>query len=147
VRREPDINDITIGDSHMTAVLGFLRALWAMPVGWRVWLAWLGAVNLASVFFLDRLEAQLTLAAITFAFVVGVTLFRFFAFTRLLGLMHFVWFALLPYLWLQAQTEPPGTFRVWLYIILATNGACLAIDVVDVIRYAAGDRRPSVPVE
>ena len=46
-----------------------------------------------------------------------------------------------------AETSPDGFFGLWLLSVLVVDGICLVIDVVDVLRYLAGDRRPVVSAQ
>ncbi len=125
----------------MEALFGFMKALWGMPVGWRLWLAWIGGVNMFGLFFMEHRQAQLTLLALMGSFGLGVVVFKASGFTRLLGLMHIFWFALIPFLWTSLPQIESETFGTWIRIVLITNAACLVIDVIDVVRYIFGDRR------
>jgi hypothetical protein len=66
-------------------------------------------------------------------------------YVRLLGLSHVLWWTPL-FAWLLPllRTErPAGRFRIWVYLLVASDLASLAIDYVDVFRYLAGDREPA----
>ena len=120
-----------------------------MPLGWRLWVAVLIAVNaVAPLFFLDRPEARWTLAAITFAGWVMALLTAWRGFTRLLGAGHAPWLILVPWLvsrWPEAPLDTP--FGLWLRIVVAINAASLILDAADVVRYLAGDRAETVELD
>lgn len=114
---------------------------------WRVWMILLSVVNLVGpLFFLGHPEAWATLACYFIAGVVMVPIYRRLGWVRLLGLGHFQWFILLPWLYFRLITgSAGGAFYVWLWAVIVIDTLCLAIDIVDVARYAAGEREPIVP--
>lgn len=104
------------------------------------------AVNMIGpLFFLDRIEGQVVL--IVFVLSAGLMMFLFAAkgFTRILGAGHILWLGLLPWLWGRLDSiQSEGSLSNWMIIIIVLNGISLVIDVIDVIRYARGDRLPTV---
>jgi hypothetical protein len=116
------------------------------PIWWRAWFWLLALVNLIGpLFFIGRLEAQLTLAAYAVAGVVIVPLHRRLGWVRLLSVGHVAWLGLVP--WLVSrylETAPSGTFRAWLLAVIVVDGVCLVIDVVEITRYWRGEREPVV---
>ena len=123
-----------------------LIGLREMPLGWRLWVGLLVAVNaVAPLFFLDRPEARLTLVAIVVAALVMSLLAAWRGFTRLLGAGHAPWFFLLPWIVSRWETAPlDEPFGLWLRVLVAINALSLVIDVTDVARYAAGERAETV---
>jgi len=124
----------------------FMIKAFQVPVGWRIWLAVLLAVNMAApLFFLNHIEALATFVAINVCAFTGAFLYKQQGFTRLLGLMHWPWIILLPFLWMRldsvSSSEP---FGIWIRAVLVLNILSLILDVVDVIRYATGDRQPII---
>jgi hypothetical protein len=122
------------------------KGLCAMFWPWRLWVGLLAALNLiAPLAFLDRPDAQWTLAAIAAAAVSMVVLARIQGFTRLLGLGHIWWIPLIGYLLDRGALSDPGLNREWFVLwrdaVVAANGLSLVIDATDVGRYLAGDRR------
>ena len=117
------------------------------PVPWRIWNIILLLVNfVAPFFFIGHIEAQLTLAAFVVASIVVVGLHRRLGWVRLLGVGHFAWFALLPWMFTRyVGGDPQGAFRLWMQSLLVVDTLCLVIDLTDLARYAAGDREPLVP--
>lgn len=54
-------------------------------------------------------------------------------------------FVILPWLGFRyLATGPSGAFGTWMLAVILINGICLMIDIVDVIRYFAGERKPIV---
>ena len=120
----------------------FMRGLWKMPLWVRLWVAVLMALNgIAPLFFLLRIEAQAVLGTLMVSAMLMGAITAAAGFTRLLGLGHFLWFGLLPYLWSRldafAADSPDG---IWLRAVIAVNSISLVLDVVDVARYARGER-------
>jgi hypothetical protein len=132
----------------MGVMISFFKHIAGMPMHWRRWVMALILVNLASVLFLDRVEARWVLAAFAVGGVLQMILFARFGFVRLLGLGHFPWLALI--LWLLSRldrlADEPVLFS-WILVLMVFNGLSLVIDVADVINYWRGDRRPTVVVE
>ncbi len=130
----------------MNAIIHFHKGILGMPRPWMVWLGLLGVANLAlPLFYLGRAEARIVLAVFAFNFALMVALTAVSGFARLLGLGHFTWFALLYYLWTRLDAIPADDFYgLWLRALMLVNAVSLAIDVVDVGRYAAGDRAETV---
>ncbi len=110
---------------------------------WLVaWIAWLGAINLASLFFLSEVEARWTLVAFVTGFLLMSALYEVNGYNRLLGLAHVLcWTPLSIYLYRRLRNlVGPPLFESWVRVLLATIGLSLVIDYVDVLRYFLGDR-------
>ena len=130
----------------MNAFIKFNRGLLAMPLRWRLWLVLLLTLNLiAPLFFIERLEAQTTLAALLVSMALMTGLTGLSGFSRLVGLGHIVWVPLLFFLWTRLGEIPAAdAFGLWVRAVIAVNATSLIIDAVDVIRYAAGERAETV---
>lgn len=104
------------------------------------------AANLVvPLFFLGRLEAQLVVVALLASAILMTFLTGLYGFTRLLGVGHIFWIPLLFFLWTRlGQIPADNFFGIWLRILMILNAMSLVIDVVDVIRYIAGDREETV---
>lgn len=130
--------------------IGFFRGIGTLAWPWRLWVGLLIAVNgVAPVFFLERLEARLVLAAILVGAVIQMAIFARLGFVRLLGLGHLiVWTPLLP--WLCARLGEAGSvgggFREWLVVVIVVDAISWVIDVVDVGRWLGGERTPSLTI-
>lgn len=120
----------------------FVAHLLRQPLWVQVWVAWMGAVNLASVVFLSRTEARWALGAFVGALFFMQTLFALNGFNRLLGLAHVIfWTPLVVCLAPRVhKIESSTRYGVWIRALLATNATSLVIDYIDVVRYLLGDR-------
>jgi hypothetical protein len=116
------------------------------PMAIQLWLLLMAAVNgVAPLFYLDRLEARVVLGTFVIAATAMMLLTGRFGFTRILGLGHAPWLALVPYLFARLGEIPAGdTFGYWIRGVIVVNSISLIFDVVDVIRYARGERAPMV---
>lgn len=130
----------------MQAFIKFNKGMLKSPLYVRLWLALLVAVNLVvPLFYWERLEAQMALAAIVASMILMTALTAVAGFTRLLGLGHLPWVPLLYFLWRRLDQIPADDiFGFWIRALMALNALSLLIDTVDVIRYAAGDRAETV---
>lgn len=123
----------------------FLRAFKkAFSLPWRIWGRIIIFFNfIGPLPFLMHTEAQLTLAVNVIQAAVMMVIFRKLGFVRLMGVAHYGWFALIPYLILQLQgASDIGPFEVWLAALIVVDAISLIIDVTDMFRYIAGDRAP-----
>lgn len=113
------------------------QALWLQG-----WVGWLVAMNLASIFFLKRIEARFVLGAFLLAAGSMSLLYEWYGFQRILGLAHVVfWTPLLAYLWVRRpHWNLAALSGKWLALLFVTNLASLIIDYIDVARYLMGER-------
>ncbi len=130
----------------MHAFLKFNKGIMRLPLPWRLWMVLLVALNLVlPLFFIDRLEAQVVLVtmAISMFLMTGLTVVS--GFSRLLGLGHIAWIPLVVFLGTRLSEVPASDFYgMWLRVLLVANSLSLVIDLVEVVRYAAGDREETV---
>ena len=133
----------------ISLMLQMLRHIFAMPIGWRIWVGWLIILNgVLPFFFLQHLEAYVILVVFLLAGLIGTMLFKWRGFTRLMGLMHFVWFPLIFFLHPRLTFIPTDSWlSVWIRLTMLCNQCSLVIDVVDVIRYVLGDRGVQIVLE
>jgi len=122
----------------------FMIKMFQVPVGWRIWLLVLMAANMvAPLFFFNRIEAQAAFVAINIGAFTGTFLYKKQGFTRLLGLMHWPWLFLLPFLWGRLDVVSAGEpLGIWIRVVLTLNSVSLLLDMIDVVKYAAGERQP-----
>ncbi len=130
----------------MRAFIKFNKGLLKQPFHVQLWLVLLVAVNLViPLFYLGRIEARVVALTFLIAAVLMTVLTALSGFSRLLGLGHFVWFPLLYFLWTGLEQIPADDFfGIWVRVLMILNAISLVIDVVDVIRYIAGDREETV---
>ncbi|MFQ5351146.1 MAG: hypothetical protein ACE5EG_11945, partial [Thermoanaerobaculia bacterium] len=128
----------------------FLRGIGTLAWPWWLWIGLLTVVNaVAPLFFLGSLEAKVVLAAILVGAVIQLWIVSRRGFVRLLGLGHIlVWVPMLLWLVPRLANLDAGTpFGRWLFAVVALDLASLAIDLVDVGRYLAGERQPAPGTE
>lgn len=135
--------------------LGTIRAIgqsWLSMKTWvKMWLFFLNGVFLVSLYFWPRNEVKWILLAYIAS---APLLFGFMVYqrglTRLLGLAHLIpWTPLLIYLTIRLEsgltvtttsTRMDATFYGYLVTLTACLVVCLALDLIDVIRWINGER-------
>jgi hypothetical protein len=132
----------------MKAAIGFTKGLMSMPMPWPLWIGVLVAANLvAPITFFEALEAKVALAAFLAGGAAMTAIFVAKGFVRLLGIGHVFWIPMIPWLWTRLDRVEPGeAIGYWMIAVIAVNGISLIVDTVDVVRYAAGDRKPYLTV-
>ena len=126
----------------MNAFIKFNKGLMNSSLPVKLWVGLLVIFNMIiPLFFLERLEAQVVLAAIMASMLLMTLITSTTGFTRLLGLGHIFWIPLLFFLWTHLDQIPPDDgFGVWVRALMVINATSLVIDAVDVLRYLAGER-------
>ena len=133
----------------LKTVWQFNKGILTLP---RPWQAWMGLLVLANMilpfFFLETPEAQVVLIGIVASMTIMVALFAKLGFVKLLGLGHIPWLFTVPWLvWRLGQVTASGFFFYWLLAVVILDGISLLVDAVDVLRYARGERQPTLTVE
>lgn len=104
----------------------------------------LGFVNLAGgIYFFATPEGKFALAAMMGAMMVMQFIFAKYGFVRMLGLGHILFwvpFLIWSILRLRSWNDLPTDFRFWLVLVSALNSFSLVIDIIDVWRYAGGEK-------
>ena len=131
----------------MGSFIKFNKGMLKQRIHVKLWLLLLLAANLiVPLFYLQRLEAQVVLTVFLASFAFTVVITAYAGYSRLLGLGHVFWFPLLYFLWTRLDQSPEGDFfGLWIRALMVLNATSLIIDVVDVVRYIAGDRQETVP--
>ncbi len=126
----------------MNAFIKFNKGIMNSSLPVKLWVGLLVIFNMIiPLFFLERLEAQVVLAAIMASMLLMTLITSTTGFTRLLGLGHIFWIPLLFFLWTHLDQIPPDDgFGVWVRALMVINATSLVIDAVDVLRYLAGER-------
>jgi hypothetical protein len=106
---------------------------------------WGAALNIpqlvGGLVFITSLEGQLVLAILVFTLVVAGQIHKRAPFSRLIGLCHLPWVALLPWLVHRLQTVDHSIqLSAWGCYVAATIAASLVFDAIDVYRYAKGQK-------
>lgn len=108
----------------------------------RWWLNLMVVVNffipLALIFYV---EAQVTVLCALAGLTIGLVIFKFDGYRRLLALMHLPWVFLVLFIWGRLPFHPSWDFlSVWMHGLIAVNSICLAIDAKDLVLYFCGNR-------
>lgn len=109
----------------------------------RVWCVWLVGINAAAIGFISHIEAQVLLLVTLLAVIVQALIYDRIRFTRILGIAHLMWVPL--FAWIATRLdliEPNSAFAYWLAAVAITNAVSLIVDLIDVTRFALGERRP-----
>ena len=133
----------------MNAFVRFNRGVLAMPLPWQGWLLLLVSANLVvPLFFLGRVEARVAVVAMLLSVALMTGLTARWGFSRILGLGHIVaWAPLLWFLIPRLSAVPAmDAFGFWIRAVIVLNAASLLIDLVDVVRFVAGDRSETVSI-
>lgn len=130
----------------MKAMLQFLQSLNGMALGWRLWIGVLMIANgLGPLLSFRSIEGRVTLMVFLLSAIIMSQLHQRIGFVRLLGVGHFPWFLLIPWLYVRHGVAEPGSpVAAWILSVIVLNSVSLTIDVVDVSRYVLGDREPQV---
>lgn len=131
----------------MNAMIGVMKGMVSMPLLPRVWVMLLAVVNMASIAFIGHREAQVVLVAMMLGGMIMAAVYAKLGFVRLLGVGHFHWLPMLVWLYGRldgARADP--AFYYWVLALIVFNSASLVIDIVDVRRYLAGEREPTLTV-
>ncbi|OGT55862.1 MAG: hypothetical protein A3E01_14860 [Gammaproteobacteria bacterium RIFCSPHIGHO2_12_FULL_63_22] len=121
-----------------------LASMLGLPAWVQAWMVILLATNMAAFAFLDTDVGFWTAGA--FAVVAAFNLPMMViqgGLTRLLSVPHFVWLALVPYLFLSlfgSEPLPPGSTRHFAVAVLVVNSISLMFDFLEVYRWLKGQR-------
>ncbi len=109
----------------------------------RLWNVWLVGVNLACLYFIHHIEAQVVLATTLVSVLMQAVIHTKIGFVRLLGIAHLTWvpmFAWIATRWSDIAAYPD--LQTWLALLFATNAVSFIVDTSDVMRFARGERAP-----
>jgi hypothetical protein len=120
-----------------TFTLGLLRGpRWVLL--WVV-VGLMGANLFVPAFFMDLLEAKVVVATFACGGALMMILTDRYGYTRILGLGHIFWLALVPYLLTRWSIHPADTsVGIWLRAATVINIISLILDAADVLRYLRG---------
>jgi hypothetical protein len=135
---------------QLRAFLGFFRGIGTLARPWHAWIALLTLVNgVAPLIFIGSVEGRVVLISFLIAFAIELAMFVRLGFVRLLGAVHLaVWIPMLIWLWPRAALAGTGSlYGRWLAAVVLVDLLSLLIDATDVVRYAFGDREPTLTLE
>jgi hypothetical protein len=78
----------------------------------RLWCVWLVGINVACVWFIPHIEAQLVLAVTTIAVAGQTLIYQRIGFTRILGSTHILWVRQCSHGWQRVLTQSSPS-RPW----------------------------------
>lgn len=94
-------------------------------------------IPLALIFYV---EAQVTVLCALIGLAIGLVIFKFDGYRRLLALMHLPWVFLVLFIWKIADASVMGFFKCLDDGLIAVNSISLAIDAKDLVLYFCGNR-------
>ncbi len=109
----------------------------------RLWCVWLVGVNLACLYFITHIEAQVVLAVTAVAVVSQTLIYQRIGFTRILGATHVLWLPM--FAWMATRIDTilaDQALANWLALLFATNMVSIVVDTVDAVRFLRGERAP-----
>lgn len=126
----------------MRSFVRFNLGVLGMPLHWQLWVVMLVGANIvAPFFFLDHVEARITLAAGLLGLGLMTALTGRFGFSRIVGLGHAAWIPLLAFLVSSLGEIPSSTgLGLWLRFVIVLDAISLVLDAADVVRFVRGDR-------
>ncbi len=109
----------------------------------RLWCVWLVGVNVACLYFITHVEAQVVLAVTAIALTAQTLIYQRIGFTRILGSTHFLWLPM--FAWMAARIDTimaDPALAAWLAVLFATNMVSIGVDAIDAVRFWRGERAP-----
>lgn len=137
-------------DASVPTGAAIFRSWKAMKTPVMIWLWYLNALYWVGFAYLAREEAVWVVAAyFAVAPIVTAMAIAQRGLTRLSGLIHLPWVPLVVYLFLRLFTDTlgpaltpaaDGFYYWWLQVTLWSTAICVALDILDVIRWIGGER-------
>lgn len=109
----------------------------AQPAGLKAWLLWLFAVNVASLFFVRRIEARWVLGATLLNLAGMVSLLKLYGGGHHMSLPHVIlWTPLLIYLAHRARVlrTHPKPYGAWLIALFVSDAISLGFDYMNIAK-------------
>lgn len=123
-------------------LIGFLRIkliqdILQQPLAIRLWIFFMIATNLCSLFFLQHGVAKWVVALNFCNLILMSYLYRHFAYSPILGLSHVVcWTPIVVIVWSEIKFNSyDSMYGVWLRVLIVTNSLSLMVDYFDVFRF------------
>ncbi|KMP11761.1 hypothetical protein UZ36_03285 [Candidatus Nitromaritima sp. SCGC AAA799-C22] len=127
----------------MKLMLSFVKTMFRMPLPWALWVGSLMAVNMMGpLLFIDRIEAQVVLAATMAGGAIMMGVYSTQRYVRLLGIGHILWVPMVPWLATRDALAMDTPYGLWLLAVVVMDGFSLVVDFADVMRYVKGEREP-----
>jgi hypothetical protein len=126
----------------LTDALRMIRDIRSTSRAVDLWGALLNIPQLVGgLILLSTREGQLVLGTLIVTLVTAGQIHKRARFSRLIGICHLPWCALLPWLAYRIATvEHPMAMKAWLYYVVSVIFVSLVLDAADLYRYAKGDK-------
>ena len=109
----------------------------------RTWVVLLVIVNALALLFIDTRYAQAALVSVLVGILIMGVIYSRQGFVRLLGIGHFLWIALIPWLIYELpKIDRTSWLYTWVVALILFNSICFIVDMIDVARYFRGERQP-----
>jgi hypothetical protein len=109
----------------------------------RLWCVWLVGVNVACLWFITHIEAQVVLAVTAIAVAAQTLIYQRIGFTRILGTTHVLWVPM--FAWMATRIDTiigQPALANWLVVLFVTNMVSMVVDTIDAVRFLRGERAP-----
>jgi len=109
----------------------------------RLWCVWLVGVNVACLWFITHIEAQVVLAVTAIAVAAQTLIYQLIGFTRILGTTHVLWVPM--FAWMATRIDTiigQPALANWLVVLFVTNMVSMVVDTIDAVRFLCGERAP-----
>lgn len=121
--------------------LGIWKSLLAVPLWVQLWLVVMGAVNMASLAFLDQPSGELVAILVFAGVIIGVGIaIQARGFNRLVGVGHLIAWIPLVLIIIFARPEGTETYQIFLTMLAVVNTISILFDANDFRLWLAGDR-------
>ena len=109
----------------------------------RLWCVWLVGVNVACLWFITHIEAQVVLGVTVLAVASQTLIYQRIGFTRILGSTHILWLPMFAWMATRIDTIMSDlALANWLVLLFATNMVSMVVDTIDAVRFLRGERAP-----
>lgn len=117
----------------------------ALP-GWvQIWVALiLVPINMASLLFINQPMGLWVAFLANIAMMLNLpVMFYDRGFSKLMAVPHLIPWTILVGILLFARPEAPGTYSIYLWVLLGVNTVSLAFDYPDALKWIKGNRAPA----
>ncbi|MGI9393228.1 MAG: hypothetical protein ACR2OY_01145 [Boseongicola sp.] len=107
---------------------------------------WGGLLNIpqliGGLFFVFYIEGLVILLTVILTLMIAGQIHKRAPFSRLIGICHLPWLALLPWLiWRLSAIVHPTLLFAWLIYVAVTIAVSLVFDIFDIYRFFRGDKK------
>ena len=113
---------------------GFFSELFQQPLWIPVWVFYLMAINVVSIWFWSEPLAKIVFIIFMLSAMLMMALYSKFGFEKILGMGHVLWLPLLAYVLIELPSSN-GDFKNYLIALSISMAVSLVFDIVDVWKY------------